>query len=275
MDHPSFFQHVRAPPLCVLDRLDDAHQRDIVAHGRAGMERSFDKQQNKKKPNNSFRLYLLGRILIVTSSGMQSSVCQMQKSDLEHEYKTKTGLPLYHVATVRERDVVIAVLVGYVSAGGMIIRALDRVWISERVGNQMSAAAIMNSVTRRTRLAAGLLGGLARAMVRDVIFALAVDVEATVAALKPLLEQPFEELATVVADGGLRVRVDDKRVGDLDPARHLLFDPVGPAAADGWPPVLLMDARARAPAGRAVGNALSTTSSSKRTINQSFSSVGP
>ena len=35
VDHPAFLEHIRAPPLGVLHRLDDPHQRNVVAHGRA------------------------------------------------------------------------------------------------------------------------------------------------------------------------------------------------------------------------------------------------
>ena len=85
-----------------------------------------------------------------------------------------------------------------------------------------------------------------------------MNVESAIAALEALLEEALEQLATVMANGWLRVRMDDKRVRNLDPTRHLLFNPKRPSAADRRPSMLLMDARARAPARRAIGNTLST-----------------
>lgn len=35
VDHPALFHHIAALPLCVFDRLDDSHQRNVVAGGGA------------------------------------------------------------------------------------------------------------------------------------------------------------------------------------------------------------------------------------------------
>lgn len=35
MYHPALFEYVGSAPFCVLDRLHDAHKRDVVAHRRA------------------------------------------------------------------------------------------------------------------------------------------------------------------------------------------------------------------------------------------------
>lgn len=35
VDHPALFHHIAALPLCVFDRLDNSHQRNVVAGGGA------------------------------------------------------------------------------------------------------------------------------------------------------------------------------------------------------------------------------------------------
>lgn len=46
VDHPALFHHIAALPLCVFDRLDDSHQRNVVAGG--GALRGTKKTQPQK-----------------------------------------------------------------------------------------------------------------------------------------------------------------------------------------------------------------------------------
>ncbi len=66
-----------------------------------------------------------------------------------------------------------------------------------------------------------------------------------------------------------RVRVDDERVRDLDPPRHLLLNPEGPSGADGRP-AMLLDTWTGAAARRAVGNALQIKTRAKEKKNDWF-----
>ena len=59
-----------------------------------------------------------------------------------------------------------------------------------------------------------------------------MDVEPTVATLEALFEETLQELAAVMAYCRFRVRVNNERVRDLDPSRHLLLDPEWPSGAD-------------------------------------------
>jgi hypothetical protein len=49
MDHPTLFKDVGAASFRVLDRLNDAHQRDVVAHSRTVVGRRKKKVKKKTK----------------------------------------------------------------------------------------------------------------------------------------------------------------------------------------------------------------------------------
>ena len=106
-----------------------------------------------------------------------------------------------------------------------------------------------------TCLHSGFLRGFTRARVGNVVFAFTMDIEATIAALETLFKESFKELTAEMAHSRLRVRVDDKRVRDLNSARHFLLNPKRTTSTYGRSSVFL-NTRTGAAARRAIRYAL-------------------
>ena len=106
-----------------------------------------------------------------------------------------------------------------------------------------------------TRFAARFFRRFSCAIIRNLVLAFAMDVKSTVTTLQALFEQSLKQFLAVMTNGGFSVRMDNKRVRNFYPTRHFLLDPKRSTSANRWPPVLL-NAWARAPARRAVRNAL-------------------